>query len=170
MYRKYLHSALAILSVTVFSACDWLGESDTLEEAGLESVEPDQEEVQVDVEDDSGQFELTNEEGTVRIATGKNAAIPDDFPKDVPLFPGFKPDMVQWLPSGQVALAGSVPVSIPSVKSYYDRMAATNGWISTGSISEHHVASLNYAKDERTLQVTATPDVSGTMISITTSN
>ena len=137
-------------------------------ESGSVSIKSDEGDLSFNVENDSGRFELNSEDGTVKIATGEDAEIPDDFPKDVPLFPGFKPVMVQSLPGGTMSLAGSVPSSIPSVKSFYDQAANREGWTETASISQQHVASLSYTKEDRMLQVTATPDVAGTMISVTT--
>lgn len=189
MLRDIFSVGLMLLAVPALCGCDWLageaaekafefsasadGEDVDVEidpESGSVSIKSDKGDISLNVEDDSGEFELNSQEGTVRIATGKNAAIPDDFPKDVPLFPGFQPDMVQSLPGGTTSLAGAVPASIPAVKSYYDQAALREGWTETESIAQEHVASLNYTKGERTLQVTAIPDMSGTMVSITTGN
>lgn len=137
-------------------------------ESGNGSIKTKDGDASSDGENDSGRFELSGKDGTVRVATGKEAALPDDFPKDVPLFPGFKPDMVQSLPGGTISVAGAVPVSIPSVKSFYDQAAKREGWTETESIAQEHVASLSYTKEERVLQVTAIPDISGTMVSLTT--
>lgn len=184
MKSNVIPIALLVAAAASLTACEWIAERtaelvasangsevdmDMDQESGDATTESEDGNVAIDMEDDSGRFELTGEDGSVvRIATGKDAAIPDDFPSDVPLFPGFKPDMVQSLPGGTVAVAGSVPAAIPSVKSYYDQAALREGWTVTGSIGEEHVASLTYTKGERMLQVTATPDMAGTMISITT--
>lgn len=174
---RYLAVGAVLIAFT--SGCGWFAEETASADgkdvdveidpdSGNVTVKSDEGDLSISVENDSGEFELTNKEGTVKIATGKEAKIPDDFPDDVPLFPGFKPDMVQSLPNGTIALAGSVQVSIPAVKMHYDRAARAQGWTETGSIAEQHVASLSYTKDDRMLQVTATPDVAGTMISLTT--
>ncbi|MBI4559560.1 MAG: hypothetical protein HY706_18390 [Candidatus Hydrogenedentes bacterium] len=120
----------------------------------------------VDISGDSVAIQTT--EGSVTI--GEKAEIPEDFPKDIPLYPGQTLVMVSSAAENQTfTVQAKTGDATEKVADHYKKEAPANGWIEETSVTqsgEQPMQLLVYKKDSRTLNVTVTKDTEGTMISL----
>jgi hypothetical protein len=93
--------------------------------------------------------------------------LPDNFPKDVPIYSGLTPTFAisnNLTGSGSVVFSGTGDPA--AVANYYKKQLADKGWTITtdSSFGDTHI--LSYAKDDRTVSVTASPDDKKVTVSI----
>ena len=158
--------------------------SETIAEKAIESAAKG-EEVEVNLNSDDGTMTITTPDGKMTykadgesmvmmsdqasVVVGVAAKVPDDFPKDVPIYPGFKVQAATTLGvEGAFSLSGMVSASFDEVKSYYQKDAQSQGWQETISMIQPQALMLTYEKDDRMFQVTATTASGDMTVSITT--
>lgn len=118
-------------------------------------------------DDESGSVELTSSGGTMSAVYGDKAKIPDNFPKDVPLYPKFEPQSALTMgDTGSFALSGTVPATPDEILAYYKKEASAQGWTETVSASMAPTFMINYSKDGRILMITGTTEDGTTTMSI----
>jgi len=119
------------------------------------------------IETDNGPVEVASHSGSATMISGSSAAIPDNFPKDVPVYTGFKPN-TGWDSSNpnEFAFMGDVDATPNEVHAYYKKNAAAKGWTEVMSVTEEPTLMLSFTKDTRSLMVTATAENNGTAMSI----
>lgn len=103
------------------------------------------------------------------VAYGENVAIPSDFPKDIPLYPGATPIGVLISKSGDHGTSVTLKSSDDSAKvvSWYEGELKT-GWKQESSFSAHGTEIRSYTKENAKLAVTITPgdNQQGSMIAL----
>ncbi len=171
--------------VTILGGC---GEesSETIAEKAIESsTQAKGEEVDVNLNSDEGTMTITTPEGKITYKTdgesivmmsdqgsvvaGAAAKIPDNFPKDVPIYPGFKVQAATTMGAeGAFSLSGTVNATFEEVKSYYQKDAQLQGWQETISMNQPQTLMLAFQKDNRIFHVTATTAPGEMTVSITT--
>lgn len=160
--------------------------SENLAEKAIESAAQGKgEEVDVNLKPGEGTMTISTPEGKMTYKTdgesmvmmsdqgsvviGSAAKIPDNFPKDVPIYPGFKLQAATTMGNeGAFSLSGTVNASFDEVKSYYQNDAPLQGWQETVSINPPQTLMLAYQKDNRIFHVTATTAPGEMTVSITT--
>lgn len=122
------------------------------------------------IEGNKDSFSMTTDEGSTKIASGAAAKIPDDFPKDVPLYAG-----AELLAIMSNAQEKSVNVQAKSndpmdkVVAFYKKEIEAQGWAApTVSEIPGPVCVFNTSKGERQLMVMLATSDGKTQISIQT--
>ncbi|MBX7256904.1 MAG: hypothetical protein K1Y02_11130 [Candidatus Hydrogenedentes bacterium] len=108
----------------------------------------------------------------VKVQNGEAAAIPDDFPKDVPLYKAMDVLSVTTLTGGKTyVIQGSTPDAFEQVDMSMKHDAEANGWQepATGnSVRDTKMSVRNYSKEGRTLNITLFQQDANTVINIST--
>jgi hypothetical protein len=106
----------------------------------------------------------------VREGTGMSfdGTLPASFPKDVPIYSGFKPTF-SIAPAGQeqgaVTLTGKGDPS--KIGEFYEKALADNGWKQTATHGSADEITQTYTKDTRTVSINATSATGSTTLVIT---
>lgn len=125
-------------------------------------------------ENDAVSMTVQGADGNVQMTAGASAKIPDDFPKDIPVYPGLKLQMVQTIESGKSYMVqGNSGDAVEKAAAFYKKEAAAQGWTEQSSMNQagdNPMQMFTYAKGERTLTVMIMRDSSEnrTSISLTT--
>lgn len=135
-------------------------------ESGTMTVASSEGDVTISADAEEGSFEMTNADGSVAAAAGSAAKIPDEFPSDVPVYPGLKLDAVVAMPGEGYSISGTVPDSPEEVRKFYQSETSGKGWNETSSISQEELTSLSYEQGDRTMKVTAMLQGDATDVSI----
>ena len=126
--------------------------------------------IQMGGDDDSFSMNIEGGEGGVQMKVGKDATIPEDFPKDVPMYKGIKLNLSQSSDDGHI-VSGTVTDDMDTVAAFFKEQAAKQGWEEEGTFSttgEGAMTMLSYKKGERTLSVTVSLQDNETMIQVVT--
>jgi len=105
---------------------------------------------------DKEEFTIETKQGIFSFGKG----LPNDFPQDIPTYPGANPE-------GHFAgfvnfSTGDAP---EAVNQFYAEQLKAKGWtVATGTLG--NAKTVNGKKDDREVQVTATPDNGKTVISV----
>ena len=133
-------------------------------ERGVVSIVSDEGNVRATADDQGSRFE--SDDGT--ILTGDQAKLPDDFPEDVPLYPGLKLNVVSDMQNGAaIMVQGEVDATIEEISAYYEKEAADQGWTTETEMKQPQMAMYIFKKDGRTMQVLAVPEDDGVSLSVT---
>lgn len=131
---------------------------------------PDGGEVTVDEKGDEVDMTVTGPDGrkmTMK-TDASGVALPDDFPKDVPLLPGVKP-------TGVVKLGDATTVTfetdnkVADVAEYYNKVLATHGWRIEVSMAVQDGTMVAGTKEKRAVQVMATKRDTGAAVTVSVS-
>jgi len=173
----------SVLNIVVFGTCLSL-----LGGCGKEAPEKAtgvNEDVAVDIRSDRGSMRITTPEATITykadgdsmqmqsehgsVVFGTAARIPEDFPGDVPLYPGLNIQAVtNFGEEGTYSVSGTVSGSVEDVKSHYQKEGPARGWRETMLTVQPKFMMLAYEKDDRTLQVMVGEDSGELTLSINT--
>ena len=130
--------------------------------------------VEIDLDDGSGSLamNIAGEEGAGRVVMGSAAAIPDDFPKDVPLYPGMSLEMVMAMSEQHsFSIQASTQDALDKVAAHFQGEAGKKGWVEELSMNQggdQPMSMLNYTKEGRVLNLMLVSDEGQTRISLTT--
>lgn len=151
--------------------------SDTVQEAIVEkAVETGAaqsgQKVDVDVEGDS--LTMTFQEGDAQLTIGAQAEIPENFPKDVPVYPGATVSFSQVITENQLFSIQAVTNDpLETVFEYYKEKSADEGWTEGMAMSQgmgKPMRMLNYTKEGRVLNLMLIAEEDQTVVHITTGN
>jgi len=172
MFRGWFLMTLCLACVLALTGCGKVAEEATEKaiEAGLEA-DGQQAEVELDadggrmrittedgemtVSGDDDSFTMTSEEGGMSMVAGAAAKVPDDFPKDVPLPDGFKPNMVQTMAENALyTVTGPAEGTVQGVADGLRAAAKEQGWTEAQTFSQPGVMSqFSGTKEGRSLTV-----------------
>ena len=154
--RNLLKPALLALTPFMLSAC---GEP---EYTGTQTAE-DGTEVSYKVEGNTGTMKFeTDGEGTTEVAWGDAAKISDDFPKDIPVYPGLKVMASSSTPEqGLFSLQGSSEDAPEKVMAFYKKHAEDKGWTTQSSTNVGPMTNVSYKQGERAMTLTVMPGQAG---------
>lgn len=111
----------------------------------------------VDVEigdNDSVSMSADTEQGKMQMQAGEGTKLPEDFPKDIPVYKGFTPSFIQTLEDQETfSVQGTVEASLDEVAKFYIGEAIAEGWQEILRVFEHETKTLQYEKDDRALSV-----------------
>ncbi|MDX9972103.1 MAG: hypothetical protein RBU21_03830 [FCB group bacterium] len=107
---------------------------------------------------DGNSMEMTSNDGQVKMVSGDNAAIPADFPKDVPIYPGAKVTMAASDAGEQtVTVTLQAQDTLDKVSEFVSKEAVAQGWKEDMVIKQpgdQPMHMLEYQKDNRILMYT----------------
>lgn len=93
--------------------------------------------------------------GGAQFQTGKNMDVPDDFPKDVPIFPDLKILSAAKLPIGHL-LQGTTGGARDAVAKFYLAELPKQGWanVTPPGAESPAMQSMRFTKDQRAVGIT----------------
>ena len=140
---------------------------------GKMSVKSKDGESNVSVDGNDGTFTTKTAEGTFTTTTGKNAKVPDSFPKDRPVYAGAEVTMASSATQNEMFnLQVATADALDKVAEYYKKELPAKGWKEENSISQSGASPmhmLTYTKEERTAMVMITTEEGKTIITLQTS-
>lgn len=152
------------LFIALLTACVglWLG----CGRSGSKTYETKDSKVTVEQKGDKQAFEVTTKEGTLKMATGKGGvALPDNFPKDVPLRPGATVKMSMTSGKGLMVHLESAG-NVADTAKFYTEQLKGNGWEIEQTMNMGEISSLSAKKDQRQCTVSCSKDGEKTFIQI----
>ena len=103
---------------------------------------------------------IKSKEGTMVISGGENVSLPDNFPKDVPVYKGAK--VLTSISSKEgMSVTLQTTDAVAKVAEFYKTQMAAQGWQSEASLDTGHQTMLNYKKEARTAAVIIMADQDG---------
>lgn len=123
----------------------------------------------VDVSIDGESATVTSEDGTATMTAGAAAKIPDDFPKDVPLYEKMKVMAVQQdSASGAFSITAQSQDSVAKIAEFYKKQAESNGWTQASEMSQGAAMHmLGYSKGDRNMNLVLAGENGATNIQLT---
>lgn len=111
--------------------------------------------VDVDVEGDGDDQQIIVNQGVpgTTARAGKNLDLPEDFPDDVPTYPGWSIHSTAAMGPG-TTLGAMVPDDVETVASFYREQLANEGWTEQGGNELPTMRILRFSKGNRVLGVT----------------
>jgi hypothetical protein len=126
----------------------------------------------VSVNTEGGTYSVKSKEGEVTAVTGKNAKVPDNFPKDIPLYPGAEIAAVTTMTQQEMfSVQSTTADSLENTGAYFRKQFAANGWTEKQSMNQAGDAPmqmLTYSKEGRTAMVMLMVESGKTMINLQT--
>ena len=104
--------------------------------------------------DDGMQMNISGPDGSTKMQSGPQAKVPEAFPKDIPLYPDLKLQMVVENDAQGFTVSGTTPDDMNKVADYFKKTCTDQGWkevMVMAQSGEMHL--LNYTKDGRTLSI-----------------
>lgn len=118
----------------------------------------------IDVENES--MTVKTEDGEMTISSGKSAKIPDNFPKDIPMYEGYVLDMAMEVPKGY-SLSFTTKDDVSKVSEWYLDEMTDQGWTKEASMDMGDQKMLVFKKGERGVNLVVAPDKDQTRIALT---
>ena len=122
----------------------------------------------VDISGDSANITMKTADGTeVEIGTASN--VPDDFPEDVPLYPGLTVQSTAKESSKQMfTVTGSSEDAFTKVSEHLKSKLVEEGWTEDSAVTTPQMHMLNYKKDGRVANVQVIDANGATQVTVTT--
>ena len=137
-------------------------------EQGKMTVTSEGGEKKLDMKSDDKSFSIQTKDGMM--VAGDAAKLPENFPKDVPVYPGAKPTLVSTMAGNETFnVSFDTADTIDQVGAYYRKELTANGWQEQQTINQagdQPMQMLNYTKEERMVMVTVTRDGDKTVLSL----
>lgn len=128
--------------------------------------------VQMNQSGDSVNMTVQGKEGAMKIISGGAAKVPDDFPKDIPLYPDMQVNLGQAMAEQQMYhVEAHTKDPMEKVAAFCKEKITAQGWTEQTSMNQagdSPMTMLMYRKGERTLSIMLTKDEGGTGINVTT--
>lgn len=126
----------------------------------------------VEIGDESFSMQLDGQDGASRMNIGSGTKVPEEFPKDIPLYSNMTVVMSHSQAENQMFLIQATSQdSVAKIAKFYETELPRQGWNEEHAtvVQQGKMKSLGYQKEGRVLQVTVTvADDEGTSLSITT--
>lgn len=108
----------------------------------------------MNVSEDGQQMNITGPEGNMKMQSGAGAKIPEDFPEDVPLYPGATIQMVMENEEDTFSLVSSTGDDMTKVTEFFKKSCVDKGWKEVMVMAQGpEMSILNYEKNDRVLSV-----------------
>jgi hypothetical protein len=111
-------------------------------------------------------LQITTKDGEMSITSGKSAKVPDNFPKDIPVYNGSVLDMAMEVPQGH-SLSFTTKHSMPKVSEWYLKEMISKGWTKEAHMDMKNQTMLVFKKGERGVNLVITPDNGHTRLALT---
>ncbi len=127
----------------------------------------DGENVSVTMSKDSGNVQISNGTGG-SMTMGDSAKVPDNFPKDIPIYTGLKIGMSSNDPAeGTFLVQGTTPDALDTVAAFYAKAMKDGAWTETLSMKQADMSSLAYEKGTLVVQYMLSKADTGSTVMIT---
>lgn len=134
--------------------------------AGCSKKEPD---IEISGKGESTTVQMKKEGAEVTVGAGSE--IPDDFPGDIPIYPGLEVyASAREKEKEMFSVQGKTGDSVDTVSQFYRARLESGGWGEEAVMKNPQMTVLNYTKEERAVNVMITGGSDGTHIGITTGN
>jgi hypothetical protein len=122
--------------------------------------------VTIDKKSGEASYEVTTKEGKMKMSTSEaGVALPDGFPKDVPIYKGAKVQMA--LNQGkQIMVQLMVSASQQDAGKYYQDEMKSQGWTNESAMNMPEMTMLQFKKEKRTCGVHVMKQDKGSMVQI----
>lgn len=120
-----------------------------------------------DVEVDKEGMRIKTKDGEMALTSGKSAKMPDNFPKDIPMYKDSVLDMAMEVPEGYT-LSYTTKDDMAKVSEWYLIEMVNQGWTKEASMDMADQKMLVFKKGERGANFVIAPDNDQTRISLTT--
>jgi hypothetical protein len=121
---------------------------------------------------DTSTMTIQGEDGAMKMTTGDAAKVPDDFPKDIPIYSGVKLIGVQTMPDQKMFhIQAQTTDAMDKVVAFCKQQYPAQSWkeaSSTSMAGDTPMTMLSYQKDDRILNIVLMKDKDGTMIQLNT--
>jgi hypothetical protein len=187
------HFYILLVSIVLFHGCGGGGneENASLPQEEPENVQVDMkkgddsytmkvtsgsEEIQLNAKgtgDDSYSMVVKSKEGEMKLVAGQDAKLPDNFPKDIPMYPGVTITFAQTMADNDsFTIQATTPDPLEKVIEFMKKELTTQGWTSNNIIEqtegETETSALMYLRENRLLNVLLTVDEGKTNLTINT--
>lgn len=135
---------------------------------GRKSTPESKDEGTVTISKQSGQgaVEVTTKEGKVKVAAGESGvALPEGFPKDVPIYKGAKVQMAANQ-GKQLMVQLLVTASQQEAGKFYQDEMKSQGWANESSMNVAEMTMLQFKKDKRQCVINVVKQDQGSMVQI----
>jgi len=120
----------------------------------------------VDKKSGEATYEVNTKEGKVKVTTGDSGvALPDNFPKDVPVYKGAKVQMAANQ-GKQVMVQLLVSASQQEAGKYYQEEMKKQGWSNESSMNVAEMTMHQFKKDQRQCVINVVKQDQGCMVQI----
>jgi hypothetical protein len=117
-------------------------------------------------DEEKGQIAITTEEGeTLNVSYGKDS-IPDNFPKDVPVYSPATVKMTQIIDDSKSVISLGTQDDVSKVATFYKKELSAKGWSVKNEMSMGSMSLLHVQKGSRALNVTVNKSDEETIISM----
>ena len=114
----------------------------------------------------SGKVTVESKDGKMQVSGEGGLALPDDFPKDVPVYPGSTVTMSMAAKDGtHVTLKSADPAS--KVVAFYKEKLKENGWEIETTMNTEEMSMVSGKKEKRTVMAMTNRDSGGSIVSLT---
>lgn len=120
-----------------------------------------------DIDVDKESMRIKTKDGEMTMTAGKSAKLPDNFPKDIPLYGGAALDMVMEVPQGY-SISFATRDEVSKVSQWYLKEMSSQGWTKEASMDMGDQKMLMFKKDERGVNLVIAPDEEQTRVSLNT--
>ncbi len=152
------------------SSCVEKATEKAAEKALEKAIEKDSgEKVDLDLsKSEEGKFSVKSEDGEFNLQIGEDVKIPEDFPKDIPVYKGAKALGSMGMPGGGTMLTLKTEDAVDKVSGYYKKAMVDEGWKITSNISMGPAVMMGCEKDGRSAMVNIGTDEQegGTVLSL----
>ncbi|HPO13414.1 MAG TPA: hypothetical protein PLI09_08215 [Candidatus Hydrogenedentes bacterium] len=119
---------------------------------------------------DKGSLQIKGPEGTMTMTSGDSAVLPPNYPKDIPLYPGLKLNMVQTIPENNAfVVQGFSDDPLDKVAAFCKEKFPVQGWTEQTSMNQggdSPMAMFAFQKAQRTLTILIGKEENRTSISL----
>jgi len=123
------------------------------------------EKADIDVDEES--MRIKTKDGEMSITSGKSAKVPDNFPKDIPMYKGSVLDMAMEVPTGY-SLSFTTKDDMSKVSEWYLSEMIDQGWAKEAFMDMGKQTMMVFKKGERGVNLVISPDNDQTRIALTT--
>jgi hypothetical protein len=136
------------------------------EKEGKIEVKNEKEDVTVVGDENQGQVKIKTRDGESTISYNKNK-LPDNFPKDIPVYSPAQVQMTQVMENGKNVMASLNTEDDPGkIMQFYKKAFSQAGWEVKGEMNMGNTSLLQGEKGERELNVTINRDQEKTVIAL----
>jgi hypothetical protein len=115
------------------------------------------ENVDINIEDESGSVTITTKDGDAEFSANNNAEIPDDFPDDVFVYPDTKVQLSMAV-EGNFSLKLIAGDGLDEIISKYEKEMTDEGWKIEGSVDIADQKTRIFKKNNRQVSVSVAPE------------
>ena len=163
-----MHYLICLLVSVLMVGCSCTEKAEeTVAEKIAEKVIAAQSGDKADIDVDKEGMRIKTKDGEMSITSGKSAKLPDNFPKDVPMYVGAVLDMAMEVPKGY-SLIYTTKDDLSKVSEWYLNEMINQGWTKEASMDMTNQKMLVFKKGERGANFVISPDKDLTRISLTT--